>query len=81
MTPQGFKIAFWFLISFLLLRILLTAWQKVSVLKTGEKFNFLLTRFNLKDEVSWRDVRYSLYVIIDFLVSMFILIWLVEKVL
>jgi len=81
MNPLGFKIAFWFLISLLMLRILLTAWQKVSVLKTGEKFKFLLTRFNFKEEVSWRDVRYSLYVIGDFLASMFIIIWLVEKVL
>lgn len=81
MNPLGFKIAFWFLVSILFLRILLLAWQKVSLLKTGQKFKFLLTRFNFKEEVSWQDVRYSLYVIVDFLVSMFILIWLVEKVL
>jgi len=80
MTPQGFKIAFWFLVSLLLLRILLIAWQKVSLLKTGQKFKFLLTHLNFKEEVSWRDVRYSLYVILDFLISMFIIIWLVEKV-
>ncbi len=80
MNPQGFKIAFWFLVSLLLLRLLLKAWQKVSVLKTGKNFKFLLTRFNFKEEISWQDVRYSLYVIVDFLVSMFILIWLVEKI-
>jgi len=80
MSPQGFKIAFWFLISLLLLRILLIAWQKVSLLKTGKKFKFLLTRFNFKEEIGWQDVRYSLYVIVDFLVSMFIIIWLSEKV-
>jgi len=81
MNPLGFKIAFWFLISLLLLRILLKAWQKVSVLKTGKRFKFLLTKLNFKEEVNWRDVRYSLYVIVDFLVSIFIIIWLSEKVL
>lgn len=80
MTPQGFKIAFWFLISLLVLRLLLVAWQKVSVLRTGKRFRFLLTKLNFQEQVSWQDVGYSLYVIADFLVSMFIIIWLVEKV-
>lgn len=81
MAPQGFKIAFWFLISVLWLRILLMLWQKVSLLRTGKSFKFLLTKFNFKEEVSWQDARYSLYVIGDFLGSMLIIIWLVEKVL
>jgi len=81
MSPLGFKIAFWFLISLLMLRILLLAWQKVSLLRTGKSFKFLLTKLNFKEEVGWQDVRYSLYVIVDFLVSMFIIIWLTEKVL
>ena len=81
MAPQGFKTAFWFLISVLWLRIILIVWQKISVLRTGTRFKFLLTKLNFKEEVSWQDVRYSLYVIVDFLVSMFIIIWLVEKVL
>ena len=77
---EGLKIALIFLLFILILKLLLLGWQKVSVIRTGKRFKFLLFNFSLKKEISKRDVKYSLLVIIDSLISVFILIWLGEKI-
>ena len=47
--------------------------------RTGQRFQFLLTRFRFEEEVSWRDVRYSFLVVLDSVVLVFVLAWLAEQ--
>jgi hypothetical protein len=77
---DGLKIALVFLLFLLISKLLLMGWQKVAVKRTGKRFVFLLTKFSLKGDVSWQDVKYSLLVIIDSLVTLIILIWVFSKV-
>ena len=75
----GLKIAIILLLFILILKLILKGWQKVALSRTGKKFNFLLTRFPFSGDVSWRDVRYSIFVIIDSIISIIILIWVINK--
>ncbi len=72
----GLKIAIWFLIALLVIRIMHNLWQRVCVARTGQRFQFLLAKFRFEQEVSWRDVRYSFLVVLDSAVLTIILIWL-----
>ena len=72
----GLKIAIWFLIALLVIRIMHNLWQRVCVTRTGERFQFLLTKFRFEQEISWRDVRYSFLVMLDSAGLGLILIWL-----
>ncbi len=78
-SSNGLKIAILVLVFVLILRLLVKGWQKVAVSRTGEKFRFLLTKSPLSPDVTWRDVRYSIMVVIDALISIAILIWLMDK--
>jgi len=77
---DGLKIALVFLVFILILRLLLAGWQKVSIKRTGKRFNFLLTKFSLKGDVGWRDVKYSIAVVIDSLITLIILLWIFAKI-
>lgn len=77
---DGLKIAILVLLFVLVLRLLLKGWQKVAVSRTGEKFKFLLTKSPFSGDVTWRDVRYSVLVVVDALICIVILIWLMDKV-
>jgi len=77
---MGLKIALIFLLFVLILRLLLMGWQKVALKRTGKRFVFLLTHFSLKGQVSWQDVKYSLLVIIDSLITLIILLWIFGKI-
>jgi hypothetical protein len=72
----GMKIAIWFLVSILVIRIVHNLWQKVCVIRTGQRFQFLLTGLRFEQEITWRDVRYSFLVVFDSAVFVFILVWL-----
>jgi len=72
------KIAIWTLVALLVIRIMHNLWQRVSVARTGQRFQFLLTRLRFEEEVSWRDVRYSFLVVLDSAVLVFLLAWLVD---
>jgi hypothetical protein len=76
---SGFKIAILILLFILILRLILKGWQKVAISRTGEKFKFLLTKSPFSQDVSWRDVRYSLLVVLDSIISIIILIWITDK--
>jgi hypothetical protein len=78
---QSLKVAIWFLVSLLVLRIMHKLWQKVCVARTGGRFQFLLTKFRFEEEVSWKDVRYSFLVVLDSAVLVLILVWLTEELL
>ena len=75
------KVAIWTLVALLVIRIMHNLWQRVSVARTGQRFQFLLTRFKFEEEISWRDVRYSFLVVLDSAVLVLILAWLVELIL
>jgi len=60
-------------------RLILKGWQKVAVSRKGQRFKFLLTRSPFSHDVTWRDVRYSILVVIDSIISMIILIWVIGK--
>jgi hypothetical protein len=75
----GYKIAILALLFIFIVRLLLLGWQKVAVTRTGERFNFLLTKSPFSTDVTWRDVRYSLLVVIDSLISIIVLVWITEK--
>jgi len=75
----GYKIAILALLFILIVRLLLLGWQKVAINRTGEKFKFLLTKSPFSTDVTWRDVRYSLLVVVDSLISLIVLVWLVEE--
>jgi hypothetical protein len=77
----GNKIAILALLFIFIVRLLLLGWQKVAVTRTGEKFKFLLTKSPFSTDVTWRDVRYSLLVVVDSLISIIALIWLTDKLL
>jgi len=77
---MGLKIALIFLLFVLILRLLLVGWQKVALRRTRKRFVFLLTNFSLKGEVGWQDVKYSLLVIIDSLITLIILLWIFGKI-
>jgi hypothetical protein len=76
---QGIRITIIVLLFILIVRLLLMGWQKVAVSRTGEKFKFLLIKSPFSIEVTWRDVRYSLLVVIDSIFSIIVLIWIAEK--
>jgi hypothetical protein len=76
---NGLKIAILVLLFVFILRLILKGWQKVAVARKGERFKFLLTRSPLSSDVTWRDVRYSIMVVVDSLISIVILIWLINK--
>jgi hypothetical protein len=76
---NGLKIAILVLFFILTLRLILKGWQKVAVSRKDERFKFLLTRSPFSSDISWRDVRYSILVIIDALISIIILIWVMNK--
>lgn len=78
---NGIKIAILVLLFVLILRLILEGWQKVALSRTGEKFKFVLTKSPFSGDVTWRDVRYSVLVVVDALICIVILIWLVDKVL
>jgi hypothetical protein len=78
---SGPKIAILVLVFVLILKLLVKGWQKVALSRGGEKFKFLLTRSPLSHDVTWRDLRYSVMVVIDGLISIVILIWIVDKLL
>jgi hypothetical protein len=80
MVSLGFKIALLFLLFILLLRLFLMGWQKVAVKRTGKSFRFLLTKLSFKGDISWQDVKYSLFVIIDSLITLIILIYIFDKI-
>ena len=73
------KIAIWTLVALLVIRIMHNLWQRVSVARTGQRFQFLLTRLRFEEAVSWRDVRYSFLVVLDSAVLVFLLAWLAEQ--
>lgn len=75
----GYKITILALLFIFIVRLLLLGWQKVAVSRTGEKFKFLLTKSPFSTDVTWRDVRYSLLVVIDSFISIIVLVWLVEE--
>ena len=75
----GLKIAIILLIFILILRLILKGWQKVAVTRTGKKFKFLLTKSPFSHDATWRDVRYSILVIVDSIISIIILIWVTDK--
>ena len=75
----GDKIAILALLFILIVRLLLLGWQKVAVTRTGEKFKFLLIKSPFSTDVTWRDVRYSILVVIDSLISIIVLVWIVEE--
>ena len=76
---NGLKIAILVLLFVLILRLLVKGWQKVAVMRKGEKFKFLLTKSPFSTDVTWRDVRYSVMVLLDSLISIAILTWLMDK--
>jgi len=76
---SGFKIAILILLFILILRLILKGWQKVAVSRNGEKFKFLLIKSPFSQDVTWRDVRYSLLVVLDSIISIIILIWITDK--
>ena len=76
---SGLKIAILVLLFILIFRLLLKGWQKVAVSRKGERFRFLLTKSPFSSDVIWRDVRYSIMVVIDALISIMILIWVLGK--
>jgi hypothetical protein len=78
---NGLKIAILVLVFILILRLLVRGWQKVAISRTGEKFKFLLTKSPFSHDVTWRDVRYSILVVIDALISIIVLIWLTDMLL
>jgi hypothetical protein len=78
---QGIRIAILILLFILIIRLLLIGWQKVAVTRTGERFKFLLTKSPFSSDVTWRDVRYSILVVIDSFISIIVLVWLVEMLL
>jgi uncharacterized protein YbjT (DUF2867 family) len=78
---NGLKIAILVLVFILILRLLVKGWQKVAVSRTGEKFKFLLTKSPFSHDVTWRDVRYSIMVVMDALISIVVLIWLTDMLL
>ena len=75
----GLKVAILVLLFILIFRLLLKGWQKVAVSRKGDRFRFLLTKSPFSSDVTWRDVRYSIMVVIDALISIVILIWLMDK--
>ena len=75
----GLKIAIWFLVALLVIRIMHNLWQRVCVARTGERFQFLLTKFRFQQEITWRDVRYSFLVMLDSAVLVLILVWLIDE--
>jgi uncharacterized protein YbjT (DUF2867 family) len=78
---NGLRIAIMVLVFILILRLLVKGWQKVAISRTGEKFKFLLTKSPFSHDVTWRDVRYSIMVVIDALISIIVLIWLTDMLL
>jgi hypothetical protein len=76
---NGLKIAILVLLFVLILRLILKGWQKVAIVRKGEKFKFLLTKLPMSSDVTWRDVRYSIMVVVDSFISILILIWLINK--
>lgn len=76
----GLKVAIWFLVAVLVIRIVHNLWQRVSLARTGQRFQFLLTRFRFEEEISWRDVRYSFLVVFDSAVFVLIMLWLTSQV-
>ena len=76
---NGLKIAILILLFILILRLLLKGWQKVAVSRNGERFKFLLTKSPFSQDITWRDVRYSLLVVLDSFISIIILIWITDK--
>jgi uncharacterized protein YbjT (DUF2867 family) len=72
------RIAILILLFLLILRLLVTGWQKVAVSRTGDKFKFLLIKSPISPDVTWRDVRYSIMVVIDALISIIVLMWLTD---
>ncbi len=76
---SGPKIAILLLLFVFILRLILKGWQKVAVTRTGNSFRFLLTKSPFSHEISWRDVRYSILVIVDSIISIIILIWVMDK--
>ena len=77
----GLKIAILLLVFILILKLILKGWQKVAVTRTGKRFRFLLIKSPFSREVSWRDVRYSVLVIVDSIISIIILIWVIDRLL
>jgi hypothetical protein len=75
---QGIRIAILILLFILIIRLLLIGWQKVAVTRTGERFKFLLTKSPFSSNITWRDVRYSILVVIDSFITIIVLIWLAE---
>jgi len=75
----GLKIAIILLLFILFLKLILKGWQKVAVTRTGKKFKFLLTKSPFAHDITWRDVRYSILVIVDSIISIVILIWVINK--
>ena len=77
----GLEIAILLLVFILILKLILKGWQKVAVTRAGQRFKFLLTRSPFSHDVTWRDVRYSILVIVDSIISIIILIWVVNRLL
>jgi hypothetical protein len=75
----GLKIAMLVLFFILVFRLILKGWQKVAISRKGERFRFLLTKSPFSPDVTWRDLRYSILVVIDALISIVILIWVMDK--
>lgn len=75
----GLKIAILLLVFILVLKLILKGWQKVAVTRTGKRFRFLLTKSPFSRDISWRDVRYSVLVIVDSIISIIILIWVLDR--
>jgi hypothetical protein len=78
-TVTGLQIALLFLVFILILRLILAGWQKVAVSRTGKRFKFLLTKSPFAHDITWRDVGYSILVIVDSIISIIILIWAIGK--
>jgi len=76
----GLRIALLFLLFILILRLFLIGWQKAATKRTGKRFSFLLTKFPFKGDVGWQDVKYSILVIIDSLITLIIILWIFDKI-
>ena len=76
---SGLKIAITLLLFVLIFRLILKGWQKVAVTRTGKRFKFLLTKSPFAHDVTWRDFRYSILVIIDSIITIIILIWVADR--
>ena len=77
---EGLKLGLVFVVFILLFRLLYRGWQKIALLKSGENFKFLLFCSPFRKDLTWRDVKYSLMVLLDSFICLAILIWIERRI-